>query len=132
MRLLLDTHIWIWSLISPERLSPEVRRALSGPDDELWLSAISVWETLVLIRKSRLVVMSADGPTWVSEALANTPVREAQLTYEVAIASEQLALDHWDPADRFIAATAKVLDATLVTADARLIDCAVIKVMANR
>mgnify|MGYP001020455583 CR=1 FL=1 len=55
----------------------------------------------------------------------------AQLTYEVAIASEQLALDHWDPADRFIAATAKVLDATPVTADARLIDCAVIKVMVN-
>lgn len=75
MRLLLDTHIWIWSLISPERLSPEVRRALSGPDHELWLSAISVWETLVLIRKSRLAVMSADGRAWVAEALANTPVR---------------------------------------------------------
>ena len=50
MRLLLDTHIWIWSLISPERLSPEVRRALSGPDHELWLSAISVWETLEIGR----------------------------------------------------------------------------------
>ena len=46
--------------------------------------------------------------------------------------SERLLLDHRDPADRFIAATAQVLDATLVTADERLIEAADLKVLANR
>jgi len=49
------------------------------------------------------------------------PLREAPITHAVALESERLSLARWDPADRFIAATAKLLDATLVIADARLI-----------
>jgi PIN domain nuclease of toxin-antitoxin system len=132
MRLLLDTHIWIWSLIAPDRLSGEVRSSLVKPDHELWLSAISVWEALLLIRKGRLRVGGQEGPIWVAEALARSPVREAPITFDVAVTSEQLVLDHWDPADRFIAATARVLDATLITADERLIASSDIAVLANR
>jgi len=131
VRLLLDTHIWIWSLLAPDRLSGEVHAALTGQDHELWLSAISVWESLVLIRKGRLRVTSANGQAWVTEALNRSPVREAALSFEIARISEQLPFVHQDPADRFIAATAYALDATLITADARLRDCPDIKVMAN-
>lgn len=132
MRLLLDTHIWIWSLIAPDRLSGEVSSELANPDHELWLSTISFWEALVLIRKGRLRVGERDGPAWVAEAIARSPVREAPITFDVAVVSEQLVLDHWDPADRFIAATARVLDATLITADERLIGCSDIAVLASR
>jgi PIN domain nuclease of toxin-antitoxin system len=132
VRHLLDTHIWIWSLIDPDRLSAEVHDALSEPDHEIWLSAISVWETLVLIRKGRLELKNVEGQAWVADALAKSPVREAPITYKVAMASERLALNHWDPADRFIAATAQVLEATLITADARLIACTDVTVLANR
>jgi len=131
VRLLLDTHIWIWSLVAPERLTPVVRKALSDADSELWLSAVSVWETLVLVRKGRLTVAGASGVEWVRQALGHSPVREAPMSFEIAIASERLALDHWDPADRFIAATSQVLEATLVTADERLIGCRHITVLAN-
>jgi PIN domain nuclease of toxin-antitoxin system len=48
------------------------------------------------------------------------------------MASEQLALNHWDPADVFIAATVEVLEATLITADERLIACSEITILANR
>jgi PIN domain nuclease of toxin-antitoxin system len=48
MKLLLDTHIWIWALLDPARLSADVRAALESPDNEVWLSPISVWEALVL------------------------------------------------------------------------------------
>ena len=48
---------------------------------------------------------------WVREALKHSPLREAPLTHQIAIESQQLDLDHWDPADRFIAATARVLEA---------------------
>jgi len=132
VRLLLDTHIWIWGVVAPERLIPEVRAALAGPNNDLWLSAISVWETLVLVRKGRLQIEHRDGPAWVADALAKSPVREAPITFDIATRSQQLALDHWDPADRFIAATAQALDATLITADERLIVCPGITVLANR
>lgn len=128
MKLLLDTHIWIWSLADPNRLAPHVRASLGDPNHELWLSAISVWEALVLFRKKRLrAAESAD--IWVAAALARTPVREAPVTHAVAIESERLALNHWDPADRFIAATAVLLDATIVTADARLIGARFLNVL---
>jgi len=42
VRLLLDTHIWVWSQLEPDRLSPQVRTALEDPEAELWLSPISV------------------------------------------------------------------------------------------
>ena len=54
------------------------------------------------------------------------------LTHEIAIMSRQLAMPHQDPADRFLAATARVLDLTLVTADKRLLDSTEFAVMANR
>jgi PIN domain nuclease of toxin-antitoxin system len=131
VRFVLDTHIWIWSLLTPDRLSSDVRAVLSDPEPKLNLSAISVWETLVLIRKGRVRVTSTRAQTWVTDALGRSPVCEVPVSFEVVMASEQLALDHWDPADRFIAATARVLDATLITADERLIPCPGIKVLPN-
>jgi PIN domain nuclease of toxin-antitoxin system len=132
VRLLLDTHIWIWGLTEPDRLVPRVRAALNEPNRELWLSSVSVWEFLVLLRKGRLAIEGMDGPRWIAEALRRAPVREAPITHAVAIESERLRLNHWDPADRFIAASARLLDATLVTADERLIQAAEVKTLANK
>jgi PIN domain nuclease of toxin-antitoxin system len=131
MRLLLDTHIWIWSLTDPARLKPCVHSALEHRNADLWLSSISVWETLVLIRKGRLRIKDNNGLRWIGEALKRSPLREASVTHEIAIESQSLEVDHWDPADRFIAATARVLDATLVTADERLIAAPTLKVLPN-
>ena len=64
--------------------------------------------------------------------VAAVPRREAPLTHEIAIMSRQLAMPHQDPADRFLAATARVLDLTLVTADKRLLDSTEFAVKANR
>lgn len=132
MRFVLDTHIWIWSLLTPDRLSSDVRAVLCDPQPKLNLSAISVWETLVLIRKGRLRVTSTSAQTWVTEALSRSPVCEVPVSFEVVMASEQLTFDHWDPADRFIAATTRVLDATLITADERLIACPGLNVLPNQ
>ena len=121
MRLLLDTHIWAWSLLEPERLGPKAMRALAEPENELWLSPISTWELALLIGRGRLEV---DRPAveWVEEALDRTPMREAGLNHAVALRSRTVSLSHEDPADRFLAATALVYELTLVTADRRLID----------
>ena len=131
MRLLLDTHIWLWSALQPHRLSRPVSHALSSEENELWLSPISVWELIFLDRKGRV---STPQPisTWVASTMAVLRLREAPLTIDVALAMSKLDLPHSDPADHFLAASAKVFDLTLVTADERLIHAPGIKVLANR
>lgn len=131
MPLLLDTHIWLWGLLDPDRLSDNVRRALSSRTDELRLSPVSVWEALVLAERGR-VTLEPDPRRWLDKAMSLTPVVEAPLTFDVAAASRSIALEHHDPADRFIAASAKVFGLTLVTADERLLRCRDIEVLPNR
>lgn len=131
MRLLLDTHIWLWSLRDPDKLAPRVRAELTAARNELWLSPISVWEALLLARRGRVSV-EGDATRWIDDMLRATPRREAPLTSEVVVASERLELPQRDPADRFIAATAAVYDLTLVTADERLMHAGTIKVLPNR
>ena len=120
MKLLLDTHIWLWSLAEPQRLSRRVRAGITRPGNELWLSPISVWELLVLAERGRLK-LDDEPRRWIKQALAHTPAQEAVLTFEVAVRSREIMLAHPDPADRFLVATAIVHGLTLVTADASLI-----------
>ena len=54
MKLLLDTHIWVWSHLEPERLAKRVAVALVDPSNELWLSPVSVWEFLVVVHRRQL------------------------------------------------------------------------------
>jgi PIN domain nuclease of toxin-antitoxin system len=54
VRLLLDTHIFLSSLLEPTLLIDRVAQELENPENELWLSSISVWETLVLAAKGRI------------------------------------------------------------------------------
>lgn len=129
MKLLLDTHIWLWSLQNPASLGKRVRQELRNPSNELWLSPISTWEALTLNAKGK-IQLPKNLDEWVSLAIA--PFREAPLTHEIASASEHLSFSHKDPADRFLAATAQVLDLTLVTADARLLGLGEIATLSNR
>ena len=131
MRLLLDTHIWIWSLLEPAKLSRRVRAELETAENELWLSPVSVWELLILIEKGRVAV-DKDPVPWVAEVSRTVALREAPLTHEVAVESRVIDLPHQDPVDRFLAATARVYDLTLVTADDRLLGSRRITTLANR
>lgn len=125
----MDTHIWLWSALDPDRLSPRVRRELTDQENELWLSPISTWEALVLYAKGR-IQLHQDVRQWTAEATSG--FREAPLTHEITLAAHMLPLPHRDPADRFLAATAKVLGLTLVTADERLLGLGNIATLANR
>ena len=120
MPFLLDTHVWIWGLNEPERLPRSVRRQLATASEIPRLSPISLWEATLLAEKGR-ITLSPNPQAWIRDA--SRSVREAPLTFEVAAASRQLHLNHEDPADRFIVATAKVCGLRLVTADTRLLRC---------
>lgn len=129
MKLLLDTHIWLWSVGEPGKLSERVRRVLSSGENEVWLSPISMWEALVLYGKRRIEVRGEPLQS-LAEAAAN--FREAPLTHEIVLAAHQIPIPQKDPADRFLAATAEVLGLTLVTADERLLGLGKIATLANR
>lgn len=129
MKLLLDTHIWLWSLRQTERLGARVRNEIRDLQNELWLSPISTWEALILHHKGR-VHLAQDLDRWLAEATG--PFHQAPLTHEIVAAARRLPLPQRDPADRFLAATAKVLDLTLVTADAHLLGLGEISTLANR
>ena len=130
MKLLLDTHIWLWSLLAPDRLAPQVAAVLEARSSEKWLSPISVWEALVLAERGRLV-LEPDPVSWVRHQLVRLPFRRASLTHEVAVQSRLIDLAHGDPADRFLAATARVYGLTLVTADERLLRSTSVPTLAN-
>jgi len=131
VKLLLDTHIWLWSTLEPERLTRRVDKALADPANELWLSPVSVGELIVLIRKGRLKLPN-DVAAWVATSAQDLELTEAPLTIEVALGIFSINFPHGDPADHFLAATAKVFGLTLVTADEHLIHLPGIQVLANR
>ena len=131
MRLLLDTHIWLWSLLDPAKLVRRVAKELQNSDNELWLSPISIWETLILCRKGRLV-LDQEPSAWIDKAMRAAPLTEAPLTTQVALETASVRLAHRDPADCFLVATARVFDLTLVTADELLIRGRQVRTLAGR
>lgn len=117
MRILLDTHIWLWRLLEPHRIPQHVGDVLDLAENQLLLSPISVWETLVLARKGKLR-LEPDPVRWVRRALQESRLEMVPLTHQIAITSEELTdLSSTDPADRLLAATAVVEDISMATAD---------------
>ena len=131
MNYLLDTHIWLWIHGEPERLSSSVVRELEATTNDLWVSPVSFWEVLLLVEKRRLS-LGAEPLEWLELALGRTPVKEASFTMEVAKEVNRIQLAHNDPADRFLVATARVYDLTLVTGDERLLGLKGLATLPNR
>ncbi|MGO8733807.1 MAG: type II toxin-antitoxin system VapC family toxin [Terriglobia bacterium] len=129
MKLLLDTHVWIWSQVAPEKLSAKARVAMENEANEVWLSAVSVWELLLLVEKRRMA-LGGDVVEWIRKAAA--PLKEAPLTAEIVLETARFRLPHPDPADHFLVATARYLGLTLVTSDARLLASKAVPTLPNR
>jgi PIN domain nuclease of toxin-antitoxin system len=100
-----------------KRSQRTIDRALE--DDQLAVSVISFWEITLLIAKRR--VRSIDPAAETRDFILRAGIGELPLTGEIAILAGELDSLHGDPADRFIAATAIRHDATLVTADEKLL-----------
>ena len=124
MTCLVDTHILIWWLNDSARLSSAQREMLSKADAEspLAVSDISQWEVATLWSLGR-IQLSLPLREWLDKAVAPPLVRRHGIS--PAVAAESAALPesfHRDPADRILVATARVLGATLVTQDQRIVD----------
>jgi PIN domain nuclease of toxin-antitoxin system len=118
--ILLDTHAAIWLAID-QGLGKQSQRIADKAlaDDCLAISAISFWELAMLIAKRRLRALKS--PAEERAKMLAAGIRELPLTGEIAILAAELENLNGDPADRIIAATAIAHDATLMTADSRLL-----------
>ena len=84
MKLPLDTHILLWSLLDASKIGKHVAGELERADNELWLSPLIVWEVIVLSEKRR-VVLEPDPVTWIRDVLSTIPFQEAMVNHEIAM-----------------------------------------------
>ena len=122
MRLLLDTHVWIWTQELTSSLGPQATAALIDSETSLYVSPIS---TLEIARLAERGTVEIDGPldTWVAETLDSLFCTTIEISHEIAGAAYSLPTGlHKAPADRLLVATARLHDLTLLTADERILD----------
>lgn len=130
MKVLLDTHIWVWLLLEPHRLPAGVSAAIADTDNELILSAVSLWEVLNVFAKGR-ITPQGEPTDWVRNQLNGSSIAVVDLTPEIIYSAHRLAFAHKDPADRWIVATALAAGATLLTVDRVLVAARLVPVISG-
>ncbi len=125
--LLLDTHVWIWATVEHgSRTGPKTRRLLdrAASRDQLRVSVVSAFEVSSLCAAGRMS-FTLPATEWIEAGLALPGVRLAELTRVIAVDAGQIPRSALaDPFDRLLAATARRLDASLVTVDRALLEFA--------
>ena len=115
MKLLLDTHAFLFAINEPERLSPKVVSLLGDPNVPRWLSAVSLWEIAVKIQIGKLD-LPQDSEFYLRHSRAlKAQMLEVSGTHSLGLFD--LPLHHKDPFDRLLVAQARAEDMILVTLD---------------
>jgi len=115
VRLLLDTHVFVWWLLTPERLSGRAREAIAEAGASVYVSAVSAWEIAIKKATGKL-----DVPGDVEAQIRANRFTPLSISVAHAAATEHLPPHHRDPFDRMLVAQARVEHLTLVTRDAQL------------
>lgn len=118
MRLLLDTHCLLWARAEPARLSKGARAALLDPRNNLFVSAVSVWEIVIKHALGKLK-LARSPQTLVPELIAATQAAELPISHAHALRVGRLPRHHADPFDRLLIAQSQVEGLTILTADKR-------------
>lgn len=122
--LLLDTHVWIWSLEGDaRRIGRRARSLLTRAEsrDAIRISPVSLFEVIALHTRGRLR-LTRPPDEWIRHAMEVAPVRIAEVSPAVAMAAGRISGEVLaDPMDRFLVATAHEIEATLLTADERIL-----------
>jgi len=132
MSLLLDTHIALWWLEGGDRLTAIQRRAAAAAErgnEKLHIADVTLWEIAMLADRGRITVPEGMA-AFLEELESNARLEVLPITGAIALDAVRLG-DSFpnDPADRLIAATARVHGHTLVTADRRVREAAVVRVL---
>ena len=121
MSCLVDTHIWIWSQETPEKLGPKTVDVLTDVSSPLHVSAVSTLEIARLI-KSGAIELTGPLDDWVATSLDALGCNTVEISHEIAMTAYALpGRFHKDPADRILVATARLLELSILTADERIL-----------
>lgn len=122
--LILDTHVWYWMVAGSAKVPLRVRNKIKAaiPGSNIKVSIMSAWEIAMLESKGR-IKMHINCQEWIKNALTAPGVSVCNLTPDIVYESVHLPdYVHGDPADRIIIASARILNATLVTKDKKIAD----------
>ena len=119
MKLLLDTHTFVWSYSDPERLSQNATKALNTPQNERFISIASIWELSIKSALGRFK-LTKDAGEVLNTFLRDSKTKLLPIEYTHALAVRDLPHHHGDPFDRLLIAQAQLEGMTLVSADSDL------------
>lgn len=119
MRLLLDTHVWLWSSMDTSRIGEGARAALLDPANELLVSAASVWELAIKVELGKLA-LPAPVADFVAQQTGPGVATLLDITAGHAMVAAALPRHHRDPFDRMLVAQTQLENLTLVTVDEAL------------
>jgi PIN domain nuclease of toxin-antitoxin system len=117
VKLLLDAHTLIWAVDDPTRLGSQALAALRDPNNELLVSAGTIWELAIKVGLGKLT-LSLPYREWMSKAIADLGVSVLPITVEYADTQASLPNHHRDPFDRLLVAQAQVEGVPVVSSDA--------------
>lgn len=122
--ILLDTHVVLWYFSNNTQLGRVSRDLIDRQDriNPFYVSAVSAWEIALLVKRGRMD-LGKSAQSWFEEAKRLSAWRSIPLDIEIAIESAALPGEfHHDPADRFLVATARLNEFTLITADGAILE----------
>jgi len=128
MRLLLDTHVWIWMLMAPERLG-DARSVVEDPATRVLLSSVSTWEISIKVSAGRLT-LPGQIDRYLPRQMDEKMVDRLAVDHRHALHLASLPPHHRDPFDRMLIAQAQVEKLPIMTSDRAFdaYDCEVMRV----
>jgi PIN domain nuclease of toxin-antitoxin system len=119
--LLLDTHVWLWAVEAPEKLGRRTQALLLRVENDRLVSAISALEIARLCLDQR-VIFSINPKRWIEDSARDLHLQQVDVDFAIALEAYSLPEPfHRDPVDRVLVATARTYQATLLTADERIL-----------
>lgn len=120
-KILLDTQIWLWSILIPEKLGDEGRTMIEDAENDLFLSAASSWEISIKYKLGRLILPEPP-EVFILQRLIRDNIKPLSVEHHHACRVSILPDIHRDPFDRIIIAQAQIEQLLLITADQQMKD----------
>jgi PIN domain nuclease of toxin-antitoxin system len=118
VKLLVDTHTFLWALLQDHRLSAKAKQILLSDEHELFFSLVSLWEFPIKIKTGRLNALGSS-VSYLRDEMENYSMQLLPIRYEHVLQLEALPVHHSDPFDRLLVAQAITESLPILTSDAK-------------
>ncbi|MEW6493552.1 MAG: type II toxin-antitoxin system VapC family toxin [Cyanobacteriota bacterium] len=126
MKLLLDTHIFLWFISGDSRLSASFRDAIRNPDNDVYLSVVSVWEAIIKYQLGKLPLPESP-ETYLPKQRTRHQIASLPVDEESVAQLAKLPALHRDPFDRLLICQALQHELVIVTADTAIMAYSIIQ-----